>query len=238
MAYEPAKIADIHAHVLPGVDHGAQSVGESIAMLKASFDAGVRFVAATHHYYAHEESPDAFIKRRNAASELLERHSEGMELPKLVLGAEIKYFKNMSGLFDLSPLCYGDSRFILIEPLYSPWENSFFDDIEQMILRQELVPVIAHVERFTSQAPKNYTRLLSDMGAVLQYNADHFLRYPKRAIKRIPEGATVVFGSDMHNDGERAPNLAPILSSCEKYMPERIFEGARKVTEKIFGAKS
>lgn len=237
MAYDPSLIADIHTHVLAGVDHGAQNVGESIAMLKESYRSGIRRICATPHYYI-GTSPENFIKKRNAAAELLAEECKGIDVPETVLGAEVAYFKNISGMFDLSPLCLENTDFILIEPPYSPWDSSFFDEMEQLILRMGLVPVIAHVERFATLAPKNYERILSDMGAVLQYNAEHFTHHAKRAIKRIPENAKVVFGSDMHNMTDRAPNLAPALKACEDYMPEKFFESAENITKKIFGDKA
>ncbi len=238
MSYEPALIADIHTHVLPGVDHGAKGVKDSIEMLRESYNSGIRYVCATHHYNVTKESPEEFVKRRNEAAKLLSESSVGIDIPALALGAEFTYFKNMSSFFDLFPLCIGKSRYILIEPPYTAWENSFFEEVEQIILRQELVPIIAHAERYTKVAPKNYTAILTEIGAVLQYNAEHFMRFPKHAIKRIPKNATVVFGSDMHNMTDRAPNLAPTLVKCERFMPESFFESARTVTEKIFGGKA
>ena len=35
---------DMHSHIMPGVDHGSQSVEESIEMLKAEIDMGINRV--------------------------------------------------------------------------------------------------------------------------------------------------------------------------------------------------
>lgn len=235
MAYTPELIGDLHSHVLPAVDHGAQSVEESIAMLRASYESGIRYVAATHHYYVSSSVPENYLNKRDEAAKRLSEAVSGLDVPKILLGTELAYFKNMSGMFDLSPFCYHGSRYILIEPPYSEWESAFFNDIDQIILRQELIPVIAHVERFTKVAPRKYAEMLTEIGAVLQYNAEYFLHNPKKAVKSIPKDAIVVFGSDMHNMTDRAPNLCKALRECEKYMPEKFFESARTVTEKIFG---
>ena len=45
------EIVDIHSHVLPGVDDGAVSVDETIAMLRIAYDAGTRKIAATPHMF-------------------------------------------------------------------------------------------------------------------------------------------------------------------------------------------
>ena len=238
MAYTPNLIADMHAHFLPCVDHGAKNVEESIAMLTESYKSGVRYVVATHHYTATKESPEEFLKRRDDAARLLSEKAWGLTLPEIALGAELTYFRKISSFFDLSPFCIGNTAYLLIEPPYDTWDSTFFEDVEQIILRQELIPVIAHVERFVKVAPKNYAKTLSEMGAVLQYNAEHFARFPKKSIKRIPKNAAVVFGSDMHDMQNRAPNLVPTLLECERFMPEEFFQSARDITEKIFGDKT
>src|SRR5256885_1189162 len=40
---------DLHTHVLPGVDDGARSLEESVAMARAAAEDGVRVLAATPH---------------------------------------------------------------------------------------------------------------------------------------------------------------------------------------------
>ena len=45
------EIVDIHSHVLPGVDDGAVSVDETIAMLRIAYDSGTRKIVATPHMF-------------------------------------------------------------------------------------------------------------------------------------------------------------------------------------------
>ena len=40
---------DLHTHVLPGVDDGARSLDDSLAMARAAAEDGVRVLAATPH---------------------------------------------------------------------------------------------------------------------------------------------------------------------------------------------
>ncbi len=42
-------MVDIHCHILPDVDDGAESIEESLAMLEKSAAAGVEIVVATPH---------------------------------------------------------------------------------------------------------------------------------------------------------------------------------------------
>ena len=41
---------DMHSHVLPGIDDGAQSFKESCAMIEMAWQQGVRGICATPHY--------------------------------------------------------------------------------------------------------------------------------------------------------------------------------------------
>ncbi len=46
-------VVDIHTHVLPGIDDGAEKMALSYRMLRRSYKQGVRKVIATPHYVAY-----------------------------------------------------------------------------------------------------------------------------------------------------------------------------------------
>ena len=60
-------MTDLHAHILPGMDDGASSVEESLAMLQMEWDQGVDRVALTSHFYSAKEAVSSFLARRDAA---------------------------------------------------------------------------------------------------------------------------------------------------------------------------
>lgn len=43
--------ADIHNHLVPGVDDGAQTLDDSFAMLEQAMAAGVKIICATPHLH-------------------------------------------------------------------------------------------------------------------------------------------------------------------------------------------
>ena len=95
---------DVHAHILPHMDDGSRSTSESLAMLEESTKQGINLVAATPHFYARENSPEEFLKRRGrSAARLRERWCPG--LPELRLGAEVFWFEGMSRWEGLESLC-------------------------------------------------------------------------------------------------------------------------------------
>jgi len=44
---------DLHTHILPGMDDGAESLEDAIAMAEVAYADGVRVMAATPHNFGH-----------------------------------------------------------------------------------------------------------------------------------------------------------------------------------------
>ena len=79
---ESAKLfyhTDMHCHILPGVDHGSQSVEESLEMLRAEIDMGITHIICTSHVTAEtfENTPESLT----AAYEVLKQAVKEEGLP-------------------------------------------------------------------------------------------------------------------------------------------------------------
>ena len=61
------KIIDFHSHILPGVDHGSDSLETTLAQLELSKRSGVEVIVATPHFYPHILRLSDFISKRDAA---------------------------------------------------------------------------------------------------------------------------------------------------------------------------
>ena len=67
---------DIHCHILPGVDHGSQSIEQSLEMLRAEQEMGISNVILTSHVTAvtfentRESLMDAFLKLKDAVASI------------------------------------------------------------------------------------------------------------------------------------------------------------------------
>ena len=88
---------DIHSHVLPGVDDGVRTYGESIIVLKGLSSLGVKRVTCTSHVYF-----PALMNGRENLYPLLEDlraglQKEGIEI-ELDLGAEYRVGEYMLSL--------------------------------------------------------------------------------------------------------------------------------------------
>lgn len=86
-------IADIHNHLLPGVDDGAQSFEESLFHLRAFHRDGVVRAAVSPHLFgwlSEQEQVDAHLDRLERVFDELERFVAGRsDVPRLQLSQEI-----------------------------------------------------------------------------------------------------------------------------------------------------
>lgn len=194
------------------MDDGADNIQISLGMLRASFVQGVDTMVATSHYYADEEYPDVFLKRRKQALENLQEamlYSPDVH-PEIIPAAEVLYFPGISQAEDVAGLKIAGTNLILIEPPMLPWRDSMLDEIAS--LRQTLgcTPMIAHVDRFMEYLgdSKLIDRVL-ERKMLVQVNAEYFLnpKTERSAFQNLKKGKIHVIGSDCHNLLDREPNL-------------------------------
>lgn len=204
-------IVDFHSHILPGVDDGSASVEQSIAMLKMEKAQGIQKVIATPHFYAQHDKPEHFLSRRaEAECRLREEMAHHSDMPELEIGAEVYYFNGISDSDVLTQLTIGKKRFILIEMPMPPWSERIFKELEYIWIKQDLMPIVAHIDRYiapfqTFGIPKR----LEALPVMVQANASFFLeKATKRmAFRMLRQGKIHLLGSDCHDLKERKPNL-------------------------------
>lgn len=223
---------DFHAHILPNVDDGPERMSESLAMLRESFLQGVDLVVSTSHFYAHEEYPNEFLKRRNRAfRNLQDAMLMSPEIyPRVVPGAEVLYFPGISDADGIGRLMIGSSGSILIEPPMSPWSDSMLDEIVQLGRNLGCVPIIAHVDRFMLMLHDDTLMdRVRQRGMLVQVNADYFLN-PKSAaaaVQNLKQGNIQLIGSDCHNLDFRPPTLGLAWKQAKAFGVEREFKMLR-----------
>ncbi len=198
---------DLHSHILPGIDDGSQSVEMSHTMLDILRQQGVELVVATPHFYAMKDTPENFLRRRAESAAQLQ---SDVNMPRILLGAEVAYFDGMSNSEALEDLRLGDTELLLVEMPFGTWTQRMVKEICQLTLQAGLIPVLAHVERYRKrdQLPK-YQRQLLEQGVLLQCNAEAFVDRSTRrwALGQLKQGNIHFLGSDSHNLTARPPKL-------------------------------
>ena len=204
---------DTHTHVLPGIDDGAQTMAQSIAMCRACAADGVEVMIATPH-----QRHEAWQNRDRAALEALRLELQAAvgERPRILLGAEIHVDSELLSDIDRLPasqlLPLAESRYLLLE------FPAVGGPAPRPLLHELLVagwwPILAHAERMPRWAANPVElAMLVELGAFVQITAGSVLGHlgkPARACCTwlLDRGLVHLVGSDTHDTVERPPGLS------------------------------
>lgn len=189
-------IVDFHAHVLPSVDHGSDSLETSLYQLSLARESGVGRVVATPHFYPNEHGVYEFLAKRDTAyQQLCEAISEKGGYPELRLGCEVLFCKGIARLPELDRFCISGTKTLLLELPFSDFSEDYLKDVRELIeLGYEVV--LAHADRYAADS----INLMLSVGAKIQLNADSItgLFIPRRVKEWLSASAVVALGSDIH----------------------------------------
>lgn len=213
---------DWHSHILPEMDDGSQSVDESISMLNSLKEQGATCVIATPHFYVNEESVEDFLRRRKRSHELLAQKMTE-EHPRVLCGAEVKYYPGISKMEDLDRLTIEGTRILLLEMPMKRWTEYTVKELTELSATRGLIIVMAHIERYLAFHGSDMVERLCDNGLLMQVNASFFERAGTRrkALRFLKDGMIHFIGSDCHNLTTRAPRLQTAYDLIERKAGER-----------------
>lgn len=211
-------IIDFHSHILPQIDDGSQSVSETVEMLTRMKAQGIETVVATPHFYAKHDYPERFLARRRRGYENLLLETTKVDLPKVLLGAEVAYFRGMSESKVLKDLVIEGTNAVLVEMPIGKWNESMYRELANIHTMQGLVPIVAHVDRYmTPYRSYGIPEKLAELPVLVQANAEFFTEKAtaKKARKLLAKDMIHLLGSDCHNLTDRRPNLGDALEAIE-----------------------
>ena len=226
---------DFHSHVLPGIDDGSDSVETSLAMLDMWRNQKIDRLCATPHFYAEHNTPRRFLRNRDAAyQELMEAARGRKGYPKILLGAEVRFFDGISNVAALPTLCLEGTDLLLLEMPFTRWTDRMLREVAE-IRRRGMIPVAAHIERYLDFNSKSMIRHFMDLDILIQCNAEFFLskRTSRKALSLLKDRRIHFIGSDAHNLSSRAPNMDEALQLIQKKLGTRTIEYLRRMEEMI-----
>lgn len=215
---------DIHTHILPGMDDGSGSLEESLAMAKESARQGVRLLAATPHFYATQEDPNSFLRRRERSLALLESAWQD-GFPTLLVGAEVRYFDGISRVEKIAHLTLDHTRILLLEMPFTSWSRRMVEEVAELQRSRGLQVLLAHVERYLKDQDSQVWEMFRQNGVWMQCNANFFLRWQtkRKAQALFKKGEIQMLGSDTHNMTSRPPNLAMARDALVKSLGQAVW---------------
>ena len=60
-------LVDFHSHILPGADHGSDSIDTTLFQLNSAMACGIDRIIATPHFYPNIHTVEDFLSRRNSS---------------------------------------------------------------------------------------------------------------------------------------------------------------------------
>jgi protein-tyrosine phosphatase len=216
-------VIDLHSHILPGLDDGADDLEVSMAMARLAVDAGVQTMAATPHVnFDYPVDSDTVLAKVGELNVALARAG----VPLAVLpGAEISV-PRAAELSDteLSALGLGGGKTVLIESPYIKGVGF----LEEMLFDLQLRgfrPLLAHPERcpiFQDDIAR--LRRLVDREVYCSINTGSLAgRFGRRvqafAFELVSAGLVHDVASDSHDPERRPPGLLGGIEAADEHLP-------------------
>lgn len=188
-------LIDFHAHILPGADHGSDSLETSLWQMAEAERIGISTIVATPHFYPDRNSGvGRFLQRRQRSFELLREGYFGAV--QILPGAEVLLCEGLENLPGLEELCIRGTRTLLVEMPTAPWSPRLRDTLFALERDRGFRVVLAHVDRY----PRRWVESLLERGFHGQLNCGSicgfFSGQSLLSLARTP--AIVAIGSDIH----------------------------------------
>ena len=225
---------DLHCHLLPGIDDGAKTLEDAVAMCRMAVDDGITVAVATPHIHPGRwpNTKDVIKRARDELQEELIKQSIPLRLGfagevrltdhlmEQVMRDEIPFYGEVEGY-----------RLMLLEFPHSHIVPGS-DKIVRWLLERGIRPMIAHPER-NKQVMKDPSAIdpFVEAGCWLQGTAGALVgRFGERAQEvceqLLTQGKLTTIASDAHNTGPRPPRIKMALNRAEELIGA---EGARKL---------
>lgn len=234
-------LIDIHSHILFGTDDGAETIGESVEMLKLAEKQGVRNVFCTSHHWSlgvvNYEANLALLREKVKAEGIGISLYEGMEIlcDKRHLDGVVQDINNSAAK------SLNGTDYVLVEMFPGMAAEEIFMCAESVFERTGKKVILAHVERYESLCCDGFMlACLKELGCLFQINAYSLVKESDGSIrgfarKLLSEKLVDFIGSDAHRMKHRPPDVSSavryIYENCDSAYADAICFGN---AEKLF----
>lgn len=216
------QMVDLHCHILPGIDDGAQTVTDSLAMAQQAVSEGIHTVVATPHHqngkYVNERTP--IIHHVKQLNDELQQHN----IPLTILpGQEVRLYGDLLEDYEAGKIVTLNetNKYIFIE-FPSNHVPRYAEQLLYELRVKGMIPIIVHPERnaeLIERPDKLYN--LVNKGALTQVTAGSLLgkfgkKIKKFSLQLVEHNLTHMVASDAHNTTSRGFHLAESYELIEK----------------------
>ena len=236
-------IIDLHAHLIPGVDDGAQTLEDSLLLAKQAVEEGVEHLVLTPHHYNNQYVNHAkdVVEAANQLQNALEK--AGVSL-NVYPSQEIRINEHLiDDLLNQDLLSLDDSgKYYLIEfPTQSIPDYS--EQVLSQLVHRGITPVIAHPERnhvFVEDL-QVYQNFIA-MGCLGQITTSSIAgafgtKIQTAAKQMIEKKLAHILASDAHSVEWRPFNYNDGLDALEKFFGEEKVQEFKENARSIFNGE-
>ena len=210
---------DFHSHILPNIDDGSTSIGETINLIEEASKVGFTGIISTSHYIQGYYEFDCY--ERNQLLDIVQNKMQSGNL-ELYLGSEIYFSSEIIDLIkDKKASTINNTRYLLfVLPMNT--KPLFVKELVYELIQNGYRPIIAHPERYSYvQDEINYVRELANLGTLFQANYGSVLGMygndAKKTLKKLLKDDLISFlGSDVHRTGQIYPKIPKALKKINK----------------------
>ena len=222
----PDNHIDFHSHLLFGIDDGAKTFEDTLALVKAMQGFGIKEMITTPHVMNQvwENTTEIIINRQNEVNSLLEQ--EGINI-NVRAAAEYLIDEHFLKYFQDHRLLTLKDNYVLVEMSYLNPPIQLYDIIFELQLAG-YKPVLAHPERynFYHNNFREYAKL-KNAGCLFQLNllstVGYYGEFVARAANELLKNSMIDFASsDIHHEKHVAAFDGKVLFKDIKSLQEAI----------------
>lgn len=212
---------DIHCHILPGIDDGAATMEDSLAMARAAVKEGITTIIATPHHKNNQfiNPKSSILTKVNDLNTVLKQEN----IPLTILpGQEVRiYGEVLEDYYKEEILTLNHTKYLFIE-FPSSSVPRYAERLLYELQTEGIIPIIVHPERNKElQEKPDLLYQFVKNGALTQVTASSVAGYFGKNVKKFSEqliesNLTHFLASDAHNVTSRSFKMMEGLDVVEE----------------------
>lgn len=193
---------DVHSHLLPGIDDGAATMDHTIGMLRKFKELGYEKLIMTPHVMTgvYDNTPEIILDKLAEVRAIEKELGLGLTLEA---SSEYYFDEHLMGRISAKDILPFNEKYLLFELSFRNEPQQLLDIVFHC-LSHNLIPVIAHFERYFYYHGKlEVAQDLRERGCLVQVNLNSFTNHygpevKKQAQALLKADLIDVAGSDCH----------------------------------------